>query len=104
MHVTFKLCLITTQNHTLTHTHTSTHTHTILKACHNETVGSCPFGQDKVASKVSARYYWKTMNNDVADWVCYNVTAASRHEFNNFSITDYACDSCSLHFIVGKTL
>ena len=27
-------------------------------------------------AKVSARYYWKTTNNDVADWVCYNVTAA----------------------------
>ena len=48
----------------------------ILEAFHNDTVGRCHFGQDKVVAKVSARYYWKTANNDAADWVCYNVTSA----------------------------
>jgi len=43
----------------------------ILEACHNDAVGGCHFGRDKTAAKVSARYYWKTLSNDVADWVRY---------------------------------
>ena len=50
-----------------------------LEACQNDTVGGCHFGRDMVAAKVSARYYWKAINNDVADWVYYNGTAAIVH-------------------------
>ena len=47
----------------------------ILEPSHNEMVGGCHFGRDMSAAKVSARYYWKTINGDVADWVCYYVTS-----------------------------
>ena len=43
----------------------------ILEACHDDAVGGCHFGRDKTAAEVSARYYWKTINIDVADWVRY---------------------------------
>ena len=43
----------------------------ILEVCHNDSVGGCHFGWDITAAKVSARYYWKTINQDVADWVCF---------------------------------
>ena len=38
-----------------------------LEACHDDAVGGCHFGRDKTAAKVFARYYWTTINNDVAD-------------------------------------
>ena len=41
----------------------------ILEACHNDTVGGCHFGRDKTFAKVSARYYWKGIKQDVNDWV-----------------------------------
>ena len=43
----------------------------ILEACHDDKVGGCHFGRDKTASKVSARYYWKGIMQDVEAWVCY---------------------------------
>ena len=41
----------------------------ILEVCHNDTVGGCHFGRDKTFAKVSARYYWKGIKQDVNDWV-----------------------------------
>ena len=41
----------------------------ILEACHDERVGGCHFGRDKTAFKVSQRFYWKRINQDVEDWV-----------------------------------
>ena len=43
----------------------------ILEACHNDSLGGCHFRRDKTAAKISARYYWKTINQDAADWVCF---------------------------------
>ena len=42
----------------------------IMEACHDDKVGGCHFGRDKTASKVSARYYWKGIMQDVETWVC----------------------------------
>ena len=52
----------------------------ILEACHNDAVGGCHFGRDKTAAKVSALYYWKTLSNDVADWVRYVAIVDPMHE------------------------
>ena len=44
----------------------------ILEACPNDIVGGCHFGQDITGAKISAQYYWKTINQNIADdWVCY---------------------------------
>ena len=67
-----------------------------MEACHNDAVGGCHFGRDKTAAKVSARYYWKSINNDVADWVCQ---LHCRIYFVAIKLTKY-CASV----IIGKTL
>lgn len=41
----------------------------ILEACHDDLVGGCHFGRDKTFAKVSARFYWKGIKEDVNDWV-----------------------------------
>ena len=41
----------------------------ILEACHDDRVGGCHFGRDKTATKVTARYYWKGIIQDVDAWV-----------------------------------
>ena len=43
----------------------------ILEACHDDPVGRCHFGGDKTAFKVSQRFYWKRINQDVEDWVSH---------------------------------
>ena len=44
----------------------------ILEACHDDRVGGCYFGHDKTFAKVSARFYWKGIKEDVRDWVKRN--------------------------------
>ena len=41
----------------------------ILEACHDDRVGGCHFGRDKTAVKVTVRYYWKGIIQDVDTWV-----------------------------------
>ena len=41
----------------------------ILEACHDDRVGGCHFERDKTLAKVSARFYWKGIKEDVSDWV-----------------------------------
>ena len=41
----------------------------ILEACHDDRVGGCHFGRDRTFAKVSARFYWKGIKEDVNDWV-----------------------------------
>ena len=56
----------------LGHKQVITEAHTkciILGACHDDCVGGCHFGQDKTVAKVSARFYWKGIHKDVANWV-----------------------------------
>lgn len=43
----------------------------ILEACHDDKVGGCHFGRDKTAAKVSARYYWRGIIQDVETWVSF---------------------------------
>ena len=45
----------------------------ILEACHDDRVGGCHFGRDKTGSKVSARFYWKGIQKDVAHWVMFKL-------------------------------
>ena len=37
----------------------------ILKACHGNPISGGHFGRDKTLAKISDRYYWKGMKNDV---------------------------------------
>ena len=37
----------------------------ILKACHDNPISGGHFGRDKTLAKISHRYYWKGMKNDV---------------------------------------
>ena len=40
----------------------------ILEACYDNRVGVCNFGCDKNFAKVSARFYWNGIKEDVNDW------------------------------------
>ena len=42
----------------------------IMEACHDDKVGGYHFSRDKTTSKVTARYYWKEIMQDVETWVC----------------------------------
>ena len=46
----------------------------IVESCHNDKLGGCHFGCDKTAVKVTARFYWKGMNQDIDNWVRYQST------------------------------
>ena len=45
----------------------------ILEACHDDPVGGCHFGRDKTTAKVTTRYYWKGIIQDVDTWVSITV-------------------------------
>ena len=68
----------------------------ILEACHNDTVGGCHVGRDKTAAKVTARYYWRTVNNDVVDWVCYYVTTCMHAVVHCLLVFLFLFNYCSL--------
>ena len=44
----------------------STEKERIIQACHDNVVSGGHFGRDKTFSKISQKYYWKGMKDDVA--------------------------------------
>lgn len=42
---------------------------TILKACHDNPATGGHFGRDKTYAKISERYFWKGMKNDIAEYI-----------------------------------
>ena len=56
----------------------------VLEGCHSDELGGGHFGRDKTLSKVSERYYWLGMVNDVKEFcrTCDKCQRANRYSYS----------------------
>ena len=56
----------------------------VLEGCHSDELGGGHFGRDKTLAKVSERYYWLGMVNDVKEFcrTCDKCQRANRYSYS----------------------
>ena len=56
----------------------------VLEGCHSDELGGGHFGQDKTLAKISERYYWLGMVNDVKEFcrTCDKCQRANRYNYS----------------------
>ena len=76
----------------------------ILEGCHSRSLGGRHLGRDKTLTKISERYYWLRMVEDVKEYcrTCDKCQRANRYNSTTFFEYSVACTQTACHMYMWR--